>query len=59
MSLNPSDPYRRLHYRPTIAGVTSDVQPAGEKDEAILYRSEHAQYFNDKPQVQPEQHQRA
>lgn len=45
--------------RPTIAGVTSDVQPAGEKDEAILYRSEHAQYFNDKPQVQPEQHQRA
>ena len=45
--------------KPAIDGFTSDVQPAGEKKEAILYRSEHAEYFNDKPQVQPEQHQRA
>jgi hypothetical protein len=29
----------------------SDVQPAGEKDEAILYRPEHAQHLNDKPQI--------
>jgi hypothetical protein len=39
--------------------ASSDVQPASEKNEAILYRAEHAQYFNDKPQIQSEQEQRA
>jgi hypothetical protein len=39
--------------------VSSDVQPAGKKDEAILYRSEHAQHFDDEPQIQAEQSQRA
>jgi hypothetical protein len=35
----------------------SDVQPASEKDKAILYRPEHAQHFNDKPQIEAEQNQ--
>jgi hypothetical protein len=43
----------------TIDLASSDVQPAGEKDETILYRPEHAQYFDDEPQVQAEQSQRA
>jgi hypothetical protein len=45
--------------RLTIDLVSSDVQPAGEKDEAVLYRPEHAQHLNDKPQIQAEQHQGA
>jgi hypothetical protein len=43
----------------TIDLASSDIQPPGEKDEAILYCSEHAQHFNDKPQIQAEQNQRA
>jgi hypothetical protein len=43
--------------RLTIDLVSSDVQPAGEKDEAVLYRPEHAHHLNDKPQIQAEQHQ--
>ena len=39
--------------------ASSDVQPASEKNETILYRPEHAQYLNDKPQIQAEQEQRA
>jgi hypothetical protein len=37
----------------------SDVQPASEKDKAFLYRPEHAQHFNDKPQIEAKQNQRA
>ena len=43
----------------TIDLASGDVQPAGEKDKAILYRPEHAQHFNNKPKIEPEQHQRA
>ena len=39
--------------------ASSDVQPAGEKDETVLYRPEHARYFDDEPQIQAEQSQRA
>ena len=35
---------------------SSDVQPASEKDETILYRPEHVQHLHDKPQIQAEQH---
>ena len=35
----------------TIHVAASNVQPAGEKDEAILYRPEHAQHLDDKPQI--------
>ena len=35
---------------------SSDVQPASEKDEAVLYRPEDVQHFDDKPQIQAEQH---
>ena len=35
----------------TIDLPSSDVQPAGEKDKPILYRREHAQHLNDKPQI--------
>src|SRR5690242_6486192 len=35
--------------RLTVDLASSDVQPTSEKDEAILYRSEHAQYFDDEP----------
>ena len=45
--------------RRAIDLASSDVQPASEKDKAILYRSEHAQYFSDKPQIEAEQEQRA
>jgi hypothetical protein len=45
--------------RRAIDLASSDVQPASEKDKTILYRSEHAQYFNDKPQIDAEQEQRA
>ena len=45
--------------RLTIDLASSDVQPAGEKDETILYRPEHARYFDDEPQIQAEQSQRA
>ena len=45
--------------RRAIDLASSDVQPASEKDKAILYRFEHAQYFSDKPQIQAEQEQRA
>jgi hypothetical protein len=45
--------------RRAINLASSDVQPASEKDKTILYRSEHAQYFNDKPQIDAEQEQRA
>jgi|SRR5690242_5771763 hypothetical protein len=43
----------------TIDLASSDVQPASEKDEAILNRPEYAQHLYDKPQIQPEQRQRA
>ena len=36
----------------TIDLASSDVQPASEKNEAVMYRLEHAQYFSDKPQVE-------
>jgi hypothetical protein len=39
--------------------VSSDVQPASEKDKAVLYRSEYAQYLSDEPQIEAEQEQRA
>ena len=39
--------------------ASSDVQPASEKDETILYRPEHVQHLNDKAQIQGEQHQHA
>jgi hypothetical protein len=45
--------------RLTIDLASSDVQPASEKDEAILNRPEHAQHFYHKPQIQAEQRQRA
>jgi hypothetical protein len=45
--------------RRAIDLASSDVQPASEKHEAILYRPEHAQYLNDKPEIQAEQEQRA
>src|SRR5437763_16478635 len=32
--------------------ASSDVQPASEKDEAVLYGPEHVQDFNDEPQIQ-------
>jgi hypothetical protein len=37
--------------------VSSDVQPASEKDKAVLYGPEHVQDFNDEPQIQAEQNQ--
>ena len=43
----------------TIDLASSDVQPAGEQDETILYRPEHAQHVNHKPQIEAEQNQRA
>ena len=36
-----------------------DGEPAGEQDQAVLYRPEHVQHFSDKPQIQGEQHQHA
>ena len=39
--------------------ASSDVEPASEKDEAILYRPEHVQHLDDKAQIQAEQHQHA
>ena len=45
--------------RLTINVDSSNVQPASEKDKAILHGPEHAQQFNDKPQIQAEQDQRA
>jgi hypothetical protein len=45
--------------RRAIDLASSDVQPVSEKHEAILYRPEHAQYLNDKPEIQAEQEQRA
>jgi hypothetical protein len=44
--------------RLTIDLASSDVQPAGEKDQAVLYCPENAQYLNDEPRIQAEQHQR-
>jgi len=41
--------------RLTIDLGSSDVQPAGEKDQAILYCPENADHLNDKPQIQSEQ----
>ena len=43
--------------RLTIDRVSSDVQPASEKDEAVLNRPEHAQHLYDKPQIEAEQRQ--
>lgn len=43
--------------RLTIDLALSNVQPASEKDKAILYRPEHTQHFNDKPQIEAEQNQ--
>jgi len=37
--------------------ASSDVQPASEKDEAVLYCPENVQYLNDEPQIQAEQTQ--
>jgi hypothetical protein len=45
--------------RRAIDLASSDVQPASEKHEAILYHPEHDQYLNDKPQIQAKQEQRA
>jgi hypothetical protein len=45
--------------RRAIDLASSDVQPASEKDKAVLYRSEYAQYFSDEPQIEAEQEQRA
>ena len=42
-----------------ISVASSDVQPASEKDEAVLYCPENAQYLNDEQQIQAEQNQRA
>jgi len=46
-------------FRLTINVDSSNVQPASEKDKAILHGPEHAQHFDDKPQAQAEQDQRA
>ena len=43
----------------TIDLASSDVQPASEQDETFLYRPEHAQDLNHKPQIEAEQNQRA
>lgn len=43
----------------TIDLASGEVQPAGEKDETVLYRPEHAQHVNHKPQIEAEQNQRA
>src|SRR5881275_2807984 len=43
----------------TIDLASSDVQPASEQDETVLYRPEHAQDLNHKPQIEAEQNQRA
>ena len=45
--------------RRAIDLASSDVQPASEKDEAVLYCPENAQYLNDEQQIQVEQSQRA
>ena len=45
--------------RRAIDLASSDVQPASEKDEAVLYCPENAQYLNDEQQIQVEQNQRA
>ena len=37
-----------------IGVASSDVQPACEKDEAVLYCPENVQYLNDEPQIQAE-----
>ena len=42
--------------RLTINLASSNVQPASEKDKAVLYRPEDAQHFDDEPQIQAEQH---
>jgi hypothetical protein len=42
----------RTDARLTIDLALSDVQPASQKDKAILYRPKHAQHFNDKPQIE-------
>ena len=42
-----------------ISLASRDIQPASKKDEAILHGPERAQHFNDKPQIQAEQDQRA
>src|SRR5438067_315466 len=39
--------------------ASSDVQPASEQDETVLYCPEHAQDFNHKPQIEAKQNQRA
>ena len=39
--------------------ASSDVQPASEQDETVLYCPEHAQHLNHKPQIEAEQNQRA
>jgi hypothetical protein len=43
----------------TIDLASSDVQPASEQDETVLYRPEHAQHLNHKPQIEGKQNQRA
>ena len=43
----------------TIDLASSDVQPASEQDETVLYCPEHAQHLNHKPQIEAEQNQRA
>ena len=44
---------------PTIDLASGDVQPSSEQDKTILYRPEHAQHLNHKPQIEAEQNQRA
>ena len=67
---SPQQDFAMVDRRLTLAGVvsgvplaislaSSDIQPASKKDEAILHGPEHAQHFNDKPQIQAEQDQRA
>jgi len=36
-------------FRLTINVDSSNVQPAGEQDQAVLYRPKNAQHFRDKP----------
>src|SRR5438552_2394290 len=44
--------------RLTINLASSNVQPASEKDKAVLYRPEDAQHFDDEPPLQAERRRR-
>ena len=43
----------------TIDLASSDVQPASEQDETVLYCPKHAQHLNHEPQIEAKQNQRA